>query len=77
MDAKATKIRIQLCGNRLLWLSIAWRKTGAKIAAKENTSIYKRSLNPEQLLSNNYSNKMLQSLYGMYDARTHVLRRMF
>lgn len=77
MDAKATKIRIWLCGNTLLWLSIVWRKTGSKIVGKETHPYITRSLNPEQLLSNNYSNKMLQSLYGMYDARTHVLRRMF
>lgn len=55
---------------------IVWRKTWAKLVSKENTSIYNKNFQ-EQFLSNNYSNKTLQSLYGMYGARTHVLRRMF
>lgn len=74
---KNKKIRIWLRGNIALWPSIIWRKTRANTAGKENTFIYTRNFNLEQLLSNNYSNKMLQSLYGMYDAKSHVLRRMF
>lgn len=52
-------------------------KQGLRLLVRKTHPYITRSLNPEQLLSNNYSNKILQSLYGMYDARTRVLRRMF